>query len=98
MTDDGSTEADYYATFDDEAPAPCSTICANTSCNAASAPGPTCKPDDPLSAFDPFTTPGTFTLVFCDDGLGDLGTLVSWAVTADGLPDLPVELMAFDVQ
>ncbi len=99
--DHGSSSDDYYATFDDDVATACAATAAcgaGGPCSAASAPGPTCTPDSALSAFDPFTTPGTFSLVFCDDAGGDSGTLVSWAVTADGLPDLPVELMAFDIQ
>ncbi len=99
--DHGSLDNDYYATFDDDVgPAPCSTVCGvgGGTCSVTSNPGPSCNPDSALSAFVPFTTPGTFSLVFCDDAGGDSGTLVSWAVTADGLPDLPVELMEFDIQ
>ncbi len=96
-----SADNDYYATFDDEAGVACGTAAgcdSGSACSMTMAPGPTCTPDSALSAFDPFTTPGTFTLVFCDDAGGDPGTLVSWAVTADGAPDLPVELVEFDIQ
>ncbi len=97
--DHGSLSDDYYATFDDEAGTPCATACSGgATCSSTSAPGPTCTPDSALAAFDPFTTPGTFSLVFCDDAGGDSGTLVSWAVTANGTPLLPVELVEFDIQ
>ncbi len=97
--DHGSLDNDYYATFDDEAGGPCSTVCGvgGGTCSITSAPGPSCIGDSALSAFDPFTSPGTFSLVFCDDAGGDSGTLVSWAVTADGAPQLPVELVEFGV-
>jgi subtilisin-like proprotein convertase family protein len=99
--DDGAAADDYYATFDDEAGASCASAgaCgAGTTCSAANTPGPTCTPDTALSAFDSLATPGTFSLVFCDDAGGDSGTLVSWAVTANGPGGLPVELLEFDIQ
>lgn len=98
LDDDGSAD-NYYATFDDEAASSCGAVCAvATACTAA--PGPTCSPDQALSAFDGLASPGTWTLEMCDDAGGDGGTWVSWSVTANGQPGdgLPIELVEFEVE
>jgi subtilisin-like proprotein convertase family protein len=98
--DDGGAADDYYATFDDGGAGSCASAgnCgAGTACSAANAPGPTCTPDSALSAFNGLAMPGTFIIAVCDDGGGDLGTLVTWEVTATG-PGLPVELLEYEVE
>jgi len=99
---DGSGD-DYYATFDDEAGTACSVACAATGvgpCSAPSAPGPTCSPNQALSAFDGLASPGTWTLAVCDDAGGDSGTLQLWELTVNGMAGdgLPVELVGFGVE
>jgi len=51
-------------------------------------------PDEPLSAFDGLTTPGTWTLSIEDQANGDTGELLSWGIVvtpalAADEPDLP---------
>jgi len=91
---------DYYATFDDEAGMLCSdaTMCGSGSAICVSGSPATCMPDVALSAFDGLTSPGTWTLMVCDDAGGDDGELMGWTVTVDGDGDLPVELMSFMVE
>ncbi len=91
---------DYYATFDDEAGMLCSdaTMCGTGSAVCVSGSPATCMPDVALSAFDGLTSPGTWTLMVCDDAGGDDGELTGWTVTVDGDGDLPVELMSFMVE
>ncbi len=98
--DHATTDDDYYATFDDEAATLCSdtTMCGGDDGSCDGANPVTCQPDMALSAFDTLTSPGTWTLAFCDDAGGDTGTLESWTVTVDGDGDLPVELMSFMVE
>lgn len=92
----------YYATFDDDSPLPCSdaTLCGD---NAAllcmdAATAQICQPDGVLSAFDTLTSPGTWTIMACDGASGDDGELVAWSVTVSGDGDLPIELMSFMVE
>jgi len=102
VADHGLTSNDdYYATFDDEAGTSCAAAAncgSGAACSMTSAPGPSCIPDSALSAFDGLATPGTFSIVVCDDSAALTGTLQEWAVTADGPPELPVELVEFGIE
>jgi subtilisin-like proprotein convertase family protein len=50
-----------------------------------------------MTAFDGVASAGIWTLSIFDDYLGDIGTLTSWGIRADGPPPLPVELMKMEV-
>lgn len=100
--DGNSANSDnFFATFDTDAATLCSdaTLCGSTAAGGGpcqTSPGPTCQPDQPLTAFNTLASPGTWTLTICDRVAQDLGTLDSWSVTLDG-QGLPVELMNFSV-
>jgi subtilisin-like proprotein convertase family protein len=91
----------YHATFDSDAGVACGDA---SQCNSVavgggpcqSAPGPTCSPDQSLTAYNGLTSPGTWTITICDRVAQDLGTLNSWTITLTGDP-LPVELMNFSI-
>jgi subtilisin-like proprotein convertase family protein len=51
-----------------------------------------------MAAFNTFASNGTWTLNILDDSAGDVGTLTAWALTLDGPPPLPVELMKLEVK
>lgn len=93
----------YHATFDSQAALPCSdtTMCSTNVAGGGpcqTAPGPTCRPDATLDAFNSLASPGTWTLAVCDRAGQDTGTLDDWSVTLDGTGQLPVELMGFSVE
>jgi subtilisin-like proprotein convertase family protein len=73
----------YYATFDSDAAQTCTTVCADTNCSAA--PGPTCRPDQSLDAFNGKSPIGSWRLKVCDVSAFDSGTLVEWSVFVSGL-------------
>jgi subtilisin-like proprotein convertase family protein len=50
-----------------------------------------------MTAFDGIMSGGIWTMSIFDDFSGDVGTLTSWSITADGPPPLPVELMKLEV-
>jgi subtilisin-like proprotein convertase family protein len=69
-------------------------------CSAANAPGPTCRGNNSLTAFDGLSSPGTWTLSVCDDAGGDEGTLQLWELSVNGMAGdgLPVELVGFGIE
>lgn len=90
----------YFATFDSEAGVLCSdaTMCGSIAVGGGpcqTAPGPTCQPDQSLTAFNALACPGTFTLRICDRVAVDTGTLNTWSVSVTG--DHPVELQTFTI-
>jgi subtilisin-like proprotein convertase family protein len=50
-----------------------------------------------MNAFDTTASNGIWTLTVADDSTIITGTLVSWSLTLDGPPPLPVELMSYEV-
>ena len=73
----------YYATFDTDAAPLCATLCVDATCSAA--PGPTCRPDQSLDAFNGKSPRGWWRLKVCDEAGTDTGTLVEWSVIISGL-------------
>jgi len=51
-----------------------------------------------MTAFDTFASNGVWNLNAADDSPADTGTLVSWSLTLDGAPPLPVELQKLEVK
>lgn len=97
--DHGGFNADnYYATFDDAAGVPCSTVCSTSGACSSLLGSVTCSPNSALSAFNTLASPGTWTFAVCDDAGGDTGTLQTWEITVAGSGGLPVELVGISIE
>lgn len=85
----GGSVDDFFGIFDDQGAAACDGTAAVA-----------CNPQNPLSAFNGLTTPGSIQLNLCDEAGGDTGTLDAWSVTLEGQPGdgLPVELMNLEIE
>lgn len=89
-------DADFGATFDDEAGELCSET---TSCGLGGSCASACQPTTPLTAFDAkASNAGSFEMRICDKyPASDTGTFDSWAVTMELEDPVPVELLNFQI-
>jgi subtilisin-like proprotein convertase family protein len=104
--DHGGNPDNLYAEYDDDAAFRCSDVtqCGNTNDDSSCsnlANRSTCRPDQPLAAFNNMASNlGSFDIRICDDAGGDFGIFFSWSVSVNKryLERLPVELLNLETK